>query len=97
MEKYGPTIIYHHGKKNVITNTFSLLPCCDMLPFLVVKKAPAVLFDVISQGLTISNNPDLLKCFHNLLFNNTADSNPVGLKWMQTQQNMGIELCFKGW
>ncbi len=33
VEEYGPTILYHPGKKNVTVNTFSQLPCWDELPF----------------------------------------------------------------
>ncbi len=32
MEEYGPTILCHPGKKNVIANTCSSFPHCDVLP-----------------------------------------------------------------
>ncbi len=66
VEEYGPTILYHPGKKNIIANTFSQLPHCDVLPIPVGENAPVVLLDFTSEGLNISNDPDLLKCFFNL-------------------------------
>ncbi len=66
VEEYGPTILYHPGKKNVIANTFSWLMQCKVLPTPVGENAPVVIFDFTSKGLNISNDPDLLGCFLNL-------------------------------
>ncbi len=66
VEEYGPTILYHPGKKNVIVDTFSPLPSCDVLPIPVWENAPVFLLDFTSKGPNISNDPDLLECFLNL-------------------------------
>ncbi len=95
MEEYGPIIIYHPGKKNVITNTFSRLLHCDVLPILVGKNVFVVLFDFASKGLNISDDPDLPKCFLNLPLPNIAENHPVNLKWIQTQQNIGTKFATK--
>ncbi len=66
VEEYGPTILYHPSKKNVIAYTFSGLPRCDGLPVPVGENVPVVLFNFTSKGLNISDDPDLLECFLNL-------------------------------
>ncbi len=84
VEEYGPIILYHPGKKNVIADTFSQIPFCNELPILVGENGPVVLFDFTSKGLDISNNPDLLKWFLNLPLPVVAENNPVDLGWIQT-------------
>ncbi len=64
-----------------------------MLPIPVAENA--VLFDFISDGLDISNDPDLLECFLNLPLPDIAENNSVDLKWIQTQQIIGTELATK--
>ncbi len=90
MEEYGPTIFYHLCMKNVITNTFSWLPHHDVLPVPVGKNAPDVFLDFTSKDLDI-NDPDMLKCFHNLPLPNITENNPVDLEWIHTQRNIGTE------
>ncbi len=94
MEEYGPTILYHPGKKNVIANTFLRLPCRDVLPIPVGENAPVVLLDFTSKGLD-SDDPDLLECFLNLPLPKLADTNPVDFAWIHTQQNTGTALATK--
>ena len=91
MEKYGPTVLYHPGKKNVIADTFSRLPCCDVLPIPVGENAPVVLLDFTSEGLNISNDPDFL----NLPLPKVAETNPMNFAWIHSQQNIGTELATK--
>ncbi len=95
VEEYGPTILYHPGKKNVIANTFSRLPRRDVSPIPVGENAPVVLLDFTSKGLDISDDPDLLECFLNLPLPELADTNPVDFAWIHTQQNTGTELATK--
>ncbi|KAL7467128.1 hypothetical protein ACHAXS_007498 [Conticribra weissflogii] len=93
VEEYDPTILYHPGKKNVITHTFSHLPCCDVLPIPMGRNAPVVLLDFTSKGLDISYDPDLLEFFLNLPLPKVAETNPVDFAWMHAQQNIGTELA----
>ncbi len=41
VDVYGPTILYHPGKKNVISNTFSWLPRRGLSPIPVGENAPS--------------------------------------------------------
>ncbi len=95
VKEYGPTILYYPDKKYVIANTFSHLPCWDVLPIPVGENAPVVLLDFTSRGLDISNDPDLLKCFLNLPLLKVAEINPVNFALIHTRQNIGIELATK--
>ncbi len=95
MEEYAPAIVYHSGKKNVIANTFSWLPCCDVSPIPVGENASVVLLDVTSKGLDISNDLDLLECFLNLPLPEIAETNPVNFALIYKQQNTGTELATK--
>ncbi len=85
VEEYGPAIIYHPGKNNVIVDTLSWLLHCVELPIPVRENAPVVLFDFMPKGLDINNNPDLLKCFLNLPLTNVTENNPVDLGWIYEQ------------
>ncbi len=95
VEEYGPTILYHPGKKNVIANTFSCLSCCDMSSIPVWENAPVVPLDFTSRGLDIINDPDLLKCFLNSPLPDIAETNPVNFAWIYAQQNISTELATK--
>lgn len=57
---------------------------CDVLPILVGKNGPIVLFDFTSKGLDISDSPELLECFFNLHLPDVAAINPVDLRWIHT-------------
>ncbi len=92
MENYGPTICHHCGKKNVIANTFTNLPHCDVLSIPVGENAPINLLNFNSKGLDISNNPDLLECFLDLPLPNNAENYPADLKWIITLQKMSLSL-----
>ncbi len=93
VEEYGPTILYHHGKKNVIANTFSHLPRHEVLPIPVGENAPVVILNFTSKVLDIRNDPDLLKCFLNLPLPKVAETNPVDFSWIHTQQNTGTKFA----
>ncbi len=86
VEEYGPTILYHPGKKNVIANTFSQILHCDVLPIPDGENAPVVLFDFTSIGLDIINDPDFLECFLNLSLPDVTEKNPVDLKGQLLQE-----------
>ncbi len=85
VEEYGPIILYHPHKKNLIANTFSQLPRRDVSPIPVGENAPVVLLDFTSKGLDISNDPDLLECLLNLPLPEVTETNPVDLVWIHTQ------------
>lgn len=61
VKDYGPTILYHPGKKNAIANIFSCIPCCNKLSLPVGENGPVVLINFTSLGLDITSNPDLLE------------------------------------
>ncbi len=56
MEDYDSTILYHHGKKIVIANTFLHLPQCVVIPFPGGENVPVLLFYFTKSGLDFSNN-----------------------------------------
>ncbi len=86
VEEYGPTILYHPAKKNVIADTFSCFPCCDVLPILVGENDLLFLFNFAFEGLDISNDPNLLDCFISLILSSVTDNNPVDLKWIHNHK-----------
>ncbi len=93
MEEYGPTIPYHPGKKNKISDTFSQLSHHGVLPIPVEGNAPVVLFNFISTGLDISEYRHQLQSFINLPLPDITENNLVDLKWVHNQQNIGAELA----
>ncbi len=95
MEEYCPTILYYSIKKNVIADTFSRLPCYDVLPIPVGENAHVILFNFTSKGLGISDDPYLLDCFLNLPLPDVAENTPVNLMWIYIQQNIGTKLATK--
>ncbi len=53
-------------ERKTFADTFSWLPHCDVLTISVGENDHVVLFDFTSEGLGVSDDPDLLKCFLNL-------------------------------
>ncbi len=81
--------------KNVLANTFLHLPHHDVSPIPEGKNTPVALFDFTSKGLDISNDPELLEFLSKLSLPDIEKNNPVDLKWIHIQQNMGIEFATK--
>jgi hypothetical protein len=80
VDKYGPTIHYIEGPRNVIVDTFSRLSRKDVPSTLVGKKAAHVVSDSELESLYSSLiDEEILQCFLNLpccLLNNEKEKRP---------------------
>lgn len=84
------------GNENILADTFSWLRCFDVYhQFQNEKSAPVVIFNFISKGLALIDDPDLLKCFCNLTLLDVAENNPVDLISIHTQENTVTEFAMK--
>ncbi len=84
VEESDPNILYPPGAKNAVENTFSSLPCCDVLPTSDWENASVVHYNFTSKGLNISNDYELLECFLNIPLPDIAKNNPEDFKWIHT-------------
>ncbi len=95
MEEYDPIILYHPGKKSILVNIFPPLPCGNVLQIPKGKSSPVILFNFTPEGFNISNDYDQLKGFLDLRIPDITENNPVDLKYLYIQQNMGVKFVTK--